>query len=96
MYKPILYAYATNNMLVGKFAQQSKCNLSFSYSDEWLSYHSAFPISLSLPLMEGEVSSFNVLNFINNLLPDLTGERLELARSVGVQSVDALTLLSKI
>ncbi|KQH90210.1 serine/threonine protein kinase HipA [Vibrio fluvialis] len=96
LYKPILYAYATNNMLVGKFAQQSKCNLSFSYSDEWLSYHSAFPISLSLPLMKGEVSSFNVLNFINNLLPDLTGERLELARSVGVQSVDALTLLSKI
>ncbi len=83
-------------MLVGQFVQQSKTNVSFSYSDEWLAYDSAFPISLSLPLVRGECSAFNALNFINNLLPDLTGERLELARSIGVQSVDALTLLSKI
>jgi len=93
----ILYAHATNNnMLVGQFVQQSKTNVSFSYSDEWLAYDSAFPISLSLPLVRGECSAFNALNFINNLLPDLTSERLELARSIGVQSVDALTLLSKI
>ncbi|MGR3158511.1 HipA domain-containing protein [Vibrio vulnificus] len=97
MHNPILYAHATNNnMLVGQFVQQSKTNVSFSYSDEWLAYDSAFPISLSLPLVRGECSAFNALNFINNLLPDLTGERLELARSIGVQSVDALTLLSKI
>ncbi|EOB3583561.1 HipA domain-containing protein [Vibrio vulnificus] len=97
LYNSILYVYATNNgMLVGQFIQQSKNNLSFSYSDEWLAHDSAFPISLSLPLIKGENSSFNVLNFINNLLPDLMEDRLDLAHSVGVQSVDALTLLSKI
>ncbi len=97
LHNPILYAHATNNnMLVGQFVQQSKTNVSFSYSDEWLAYDSAFPISLSLPLVKGECSSFNALNFIHNLLPDLKEERLSLARSVGVQSIDAFTLLSKI
>ncbi|EPG6061875.1 TPA: HipA domain-containing protein [Proteus mirabilis] len=97
MHNPILYAHATNNnMLVGQFVQQSKTNLSFSYSDEWLAYDSAFPLSLSLPLVKGECSSFNALNFIHNLLPDLKEERLSLAHSVGVQSNDVFTLLSKV
>ncbi|MBF4376307.1 type II toxin-antitoxin system HipA family toxin, partial [Vibrio anguillarum] len=94
---PILYAHSTNNnMLVGQFVQQSKTYWPFSYSDEWLAYDSAFPISLSLPLVKGECSSFNALNFIHNQLPDLKEERLSLARSVGVQSNDEFTLLSKI
>ncbi|EHK0840285.1 MULTISPECIES: HipA domain-containing protein [Vibrio harveyi group] len=93
----ILYAHATNNnMLVGQFVQQSKTYGAFLYSDEWLAYDSAFPISLSLPLVKGECSSLNALNFIHNLLPDLKEERLSLAHSVGVQSNDAFTLLSKI
>ncbi|EOV4647993.1 MULTISPECIES: HipA domain-containing protein [Vibrio] len=96
MHNPILYAHATNNMLVGHFVQQSKTYWSFSYSDEWLAYDSAFPLSLSLPLVKGECSSFNALNFIHNLLPDLKEERLSLAHSVGVQSNDAFNLLSKI
>ncbi|ENM3732821.1 HipA domain-containing protein [Vibrio cholerae] len=97
LYNPILYAHATNNnMLVGQFVQRSKNNLSFSYSEQWLAYHSSFPISLSLPLRTGENSSFNVLNFMNNLLPDLMGERLSLAHSMGIQSNDAFTLLSKL
>lgn len=97
MHNPILYAHATNNnMLVGQFVQQSKTYWSFSYSDEWLAYDSAFPISLSLPLVKGECSSFNAMNFIHNLLPDLKEERLSLAHSVGVQSNDAFNFLSKI
>ncbi|MDE1347511.1 HipA domain-containing protein [Vibrio aestuarianus] len=97
LYNPILYAHATNNnMLVGQFVQRSKNNLSFSYSEQWLAYHSSFPISLSLPLRTGEDSSFNVLNFMNNLLPDLMEERLSLAHSMGIQSNDAFTLLSKL
>ncbi len=83
-------------MLVGQFVQQSKTYWSFSYSDEWLAYDSAFPISLSLPLVKGECSSFNAMNFIHNLLPDLKEERLSLAHSVGVQSNDAFNFLSKI
>lgn len=83
-------------MLVGQFVQQSKTYGAFLYSDEWLAYDSAFPISLSLPLVKGECSSLNALNFIHNLLPDLKEERLSLAHSVGVQSNDAFTLLSKI
>ncbi|HGS4564597.1 TPA: HipA domain-containing protein [Vibrio cholerae] len=97
MHNPILYAHATNNnMLVGQFVQQSKTNLSFSYSDEWLAYDSAFPLSLSLPLVKGECASFYALNFIHNLLPDLKEERFSLAQSVGVQSNDVFTLLSKV
>ncbi|MFB1072118.1 HipA domain-containing protein [Vibrio diabolicus] len=97
MYNQTLYAYATNdNMLMGQFVQHSKTTISFSYSDEWLAHHSAFPISLSLPLIKGKNLSLNVLNFIGNLLPDLREERLSLAQSVGVQSNDAFTLLSKI
>ncbi|ELA8065411.1 HipA domain-containing protein [Vibrio parahaemolyticus] len=97
MHNPILYAHATNNnMLVGQFVQQSKTNLSFSYSDEWLAYDSAFPLSLSLPLVKGECASFYALNFIHNLLPDLKEERFSLAHSMGVQSNDVLTLLSKV
>ncbi|HAS8249395.1 TPA: type II toxin-antitoxin system HipA family toxin [Vibrio vulnificus] len=97
LHNPILYAHATNNnMLVGQFVQQSKTNVSFSYSDEWLAYDSAFPISLSLPLVRGECSAFNALNFMYNLLPDLEEERLSIAHSVGVQSNDVFTLLSKI
>ncbi|ASF93871.1 type II toxin-antitoxin system HipA family toxin [Vibrio anguillarum] len=96
LHNPILYAHATNNMLVGQFVQRSKTNFSFSYSDEWLAYDSAFPLSLSLPLVRGECSSLNALNFIHNLLPDLKEERLSLAHSVGVQSNDAFNLLSKI
>ncbi|MGD8111921.1 HipA domain-containing protein [Vibrio sp. TRT 17S01] len=96
LHNPIVYAHATNNnMLVGQFVQRSKNNLSFSYSEQWLAYHSSYPISLSLPLRMGENSSFNVLNFMNNLLPDLMEERLSLAHSMGVQSNDVFTLLSK-
>lgn len=97
MHNPILYVHATNNnMLVGQLVQQSKTYGAFSYSDEWLAYDSAFPISLSLPLVKGECSSFNALNFMYNLLPDLEEERLSIAHSVGVQSNDVFTLLSKI
>ncbi|EOB2574609.1 HipA domain-containing protein [Vibrio fluvialis] len=97
MHNPILYAHATNNnMFVGQFVQHSRTYWSFSYSDEWLAYDSAFPISLSLPLVKGEYSSFNALNFMHNLLPDLKEERLSLAHSVGVQSNNAFALLSKI
>ncbi|WP_029826341.1 HipA domain-containing protein [Vibrio parahaemolyticus] len=97
MYNQKLYAYATNdNMLMGQFVQHSKTAMSFSYSDEWLAHHSAFPISLSLPLIKGKNLSLNVLNFIDNLLPDLWEERLSLAHSVGMKSFDALTLLSQI
>ncbi|EJL6762742.1 HipA domain-containing protein [Vibrio cholerae] len=97
LYNPILYAHATNNnMLVGQFVQRSKNNLSFSYSEQWLAYHSSFPLSLSLPLVKGECASFYALNFIHNLLPDLKEERFSLAQSVGVQSNDAFTLLSKL
>ncbi|MBF4426198.1 HipA domain-containing protein, partial [Vibrio anguillarum] len=39
---------------------------------------------------------FNALNFMYNLLPDLEEERLSIAHSVGVQSNDVFTLLSKI
>lgn len=97
MQNPIVYAHATNNnMLVGQFVQQSKSYWSFLYSEQWLAYDSAFPISLSLPLVKGECPSFNALNFMHNLLPDLKEERLSLAHSVGVQSNDVLTLLSTI
>lgn len=44
----------------------------------------------------GENSSFNVLNFMNNLFPDLMEERLSLTHSMGVQSNDVFTLLSKV
>lgn len=83
-------------MLMGQFVQHSKTTISFSYSDEWLAHHSAFPISLSLPLIKGKNLSLNVLNFIGNLLPDLREERLSLAHSMGVQSNDVFTLLSKV
>ncbi|HHF2901331.1 TPA: HipA domain-containing protein [Vibrio alginolyticus] len=97
MHNSKLYAHATNNnMLVGQFVQQSKTYWSFSYSDEWLAYDSAFPISLSLPLAKGQYSSSNTLNFIHNLLPDLKEERLSLAHSVGMQSNDVFNLLAKI
>ncbi|MBE4029972.1 serine/threonine protein kinase HipA [Vibrio parahaemolyticus] len=96
LHNPILYAHATNNMLVGQFVQQSKTYWSFSYSHDWLAYDSAFPISLSLPLVRGECPSLNARNFIHNLLPDLKEERLSLAHSVGVQSDDTFNLLSKI
>ncbi|HDY7720158.1 TPA: HipA domain-containing protein [Vibrio vulnificus] len=97
MYNQTLYAYATNdNMLMGQFVQHSKTTMSFSYSDEWLAHHSAFPISLSLPLIKGKNLSLNALNFIGNLLPDLREERLNLAHSVGMKSFDAFTLLSQI
>ncbi len=59
-----------NGVQVGTLQKSEAGRIFFRYDDAWLSDPRARPLSLSLPLTEGELSGAPLLNFLMNLLPD--------------------------
>ena len=59
-----------NNELVGELTKLTNGAHTFRYAREWLYNRHARPISLSLPLQTGTITSDAVFNFFDNLLPD--------------------------
>ncbi len=59
-----------NNQRVGELTKLANGAHTFKYAPEWLASRYARPLSLSLPLQRGNITSDAVFNFFDNLLPD--------------------------
>jgi len=98
-----------NQSYVGELIQQPNGAHQLSYDPSWLQDKKSRPLSLSLPLQKGKISSEKVFNFFDNLLPDspLIRQRImqrftarsnrpfDLLSHIGRDSVGAITLLAE-
>ncbi|EOY8377371.1 HipA domain-containing protein [Escherichia coli] len=68
----------------------------FKYAPEWLASRYARPLSLSLPLQRGNITSDAVFNFFDNLLPDSPIVRDRIVKRYHAKSRQPFDLLSEI
>jgi serine/threonine-protein kinase HipA len=85
-----------NSRLVGRLQRAASGAIDFQYDAEWLSWESAIPVSLSLPLREDRFIGDRVVAVFDNLLPDNDGIRHRLAETTGAEGDDAYSLLTAI
>lgn len=60
-----------NNQRVGELTKLANGAHTFKYAPEWLGNRYARPLSLSLPLQVGNITSDAVFNFFDNLLEEV-------------------------
>lgn len=96
-----------NGERVGELTKQTNGAHTFRYDESWMHSPRARPLSLSLPLQYGVITSDAVINYFDNLLPDSPQVRdrilkryharsrqpFDLLAEVGRDSVGAVTLL---
>lgn len=85
-----------NGRLVGRLSRQASGAIDFQYAPEWLSWESAFPVSLSLPLREDRYIGGPVTAVFDNLLPDNDQIRRRLAARTDAGGTDAFSLLAAV
>ncbi|MCY4031242.1 MAG: type II toxin-antitoxin system HipA family toxin [Hyphomicrobiales bacterium] len=85
-----------NNRLVGRLLKQPSGAIQFRYDVSWLEWKNNFPISLSLPLREKPAHGEIVIAVFENLLPDSTAMKRQVAEKVDALGTDAYSLLSAI
>ena len=83
-----------NGRLVGVLRREANGAIDFLYDQQWLSWQSTFPISLSLPLREDRYIGLPVINVFDNLLPDSNVIRRRVAERVGAGGTDPYSLLA--
>ncbi|MEN0058531.1 MAG: type II toxin-antitoxin system HipA family toxin [Bdellovibrio sp.] len=83
-----------NGLFVGTLAYPAQKNLSFHYSDFWLSRSSSFPISRSLPLREQPYVGNEIYAYFDNLLPDNVSIRQRIAARMKAESDHVFDLLT--
>jgi len=85
-----------NGRLSGVLRKASTGAVTFQYSNDWLHWESAFPMSLSLPLRESTYTGNAVIAVFENLLPDNPTIRQLAAERVRADGTDAFSLLAAI
>jgi serine/threonine-protein kinase HipA len=102
-----LIAYM-NGEIVGTLTKADNGAHIFQYDKSWIKNDKARPLSLSLPLQLKPITSGEVINYFDNLLPDnpkvrdkivarykaKSGQPFDLLKEVGKDSVGAIALLS--
>ncbi|GHA50587.1 type II toxin-antitoxin system HipA family toxin [Photobacterium aphoticum] len=97
-----------NGERVGEFIKLTNGAHEFQYDTHWIESPKGRPLSLSLPLQYQKHTSSHVINYFDNLLPDLTEIRdrivaryqadsrqtFDLLKQVGKDSVGAIALYS--
>jgi serine/threonine-protein kinase HipA len=83
-----------NGRLVGVLSRATSGAIDFRYDQQWLTWESTFPISLSLPLREDRYIGAPVINVFDNLLPDSESIRRRVAERVGAGGTDAYSMLT--
>lgn len=78
-----------NNQRVGELTKLANGAHTFKYAPEWLASRYARPLSLSLPLQRGNITSDAVFNFFDNLLPDSPIVRDRIVKRYGLNVPDA-------
>jgi serine/threonine-protein kinase HipA len=85
-----------NGRLVGRLRREAGGAIDFRYAEDWLSWESAFAVSLSLPLREDRYVGARVVAVFDNLLPDNDDIRRRLAARTGAGGIDAFSLLGAV
>lgn len=85
-----------NNQRVGELTKLANGAHTFKYAPEWLASRYARPLSLSLPLQRGNITSDAVFNFFDNLLPDSSIVRDRIVKRYHAKSRQPFDLLSEI
>lgn len=83
-----------NNQRVGELTKLANGAHTFKYAPEWLANRYARPLSLSLPLQRGNITSDAVFNFFDNLLPDSPIVRDRIVKRYHAKSRQPFDLLS--
>ena len=81
--------------VVGTVSVYGDNRLGFSYEPAWISADDSFPLSVTLPLKEGEFPSDVIGPWLDNLLPE-GGQRKRVAEAIDVSESDFLTILKRI
>jgi serine/threonine-protein kinase HipA len=85
-----------NGKLVGHFGRERTGAVDFRYSQSWLDWDNAIPVSLSLPLREDHYTGDPVIAVFDNLLPDTSDIRRSIAAKTGASGNDPHSLLAAI
>ncbi len=85
-----------NGRLVGRLTKTPAGSIDFRYDTSWLDWQQAFPLSLSLPLREDRYVGEPVLAVLDNLLPDSTDIRRQVAERADAGGTDPFSLLAAI
>lgn len=85
-----------NGRQVGWLSQAANGAIDFRYSEEWLDWEYALPVSLSLPLDSRRYTGAAVTAVFDNLLPDNDDIRRRIAGRVGAAGVDYYNLLAAV
>lgn len=85
-----------NNELVGELTKQKTGAHTFRYDDSWMRNARARPLSLSLPLQYGNITSDAVINYFDNLLPDNPKVRDRIVKRYRIKSKQPFDLLAEI
>lgn len=86
----------SNDRYVGLLRRESKTKLSFCYDHAWLKSEQLYPVSLSLPLQERELTGDAVTRFFDSLLPEGIELRQKIAEHVGAQGADTYSLIRRL
>lgn len=85
-----------NNERVGELTKLPTGAHTYRYDKTWLSSPYARPLSLSLPLQTGNITSDAVFNFFDNLLPDSPVVRDRIVKRYQAKSKQPFDLLAEI
>ena len=85
-----------NGRQVGWLSRAANGAIGFRYSEEWLDWEYALPVSLSLPLDSRRYTGDAVTAVFDNLLPDNDDIRRRIAGRVGAQGADYYSLLAAV
>jgi len=85
-----------NNERVGELTKQANGAHTFRYDEKWIQNPLARPLSLSLPVQLGLMTSDAVFNYFDNLLPDSPGVRDRIVKRYQAKSKQPFDLLAEI
>ena len=85
-----------NSRLVGQLRRETSGAISFQYDHSWLEWESVMPVSLSLPVREQVYRGAPVIAVFDNLLPDNSELRRQIAARTRAEGTDAYSLLAAI
>lgn len=93
---PSILKVLMNGRMLGAIKRATSGAIEFRYAPEWLDWPYAIPVSLSLPLGTQLYTGGQVSAVFENLLPDNDDIRRRIAERIGVDGIDAYSLLSAV
>lgn len=84
-----------NKEIVGQLTQDPSGEMSFEYSNFWLSKNNSYPISISLPLQQNKFKNRECKPFFAGILPEEENRKI-IAKNLGISAANDFAMLDKI